>query len=134
VVAERSMGQSQQTSILIVDDAVAIREQLAGALKARGYSTVEAGDGPEGLWRARSQTFEAVLTDIHMPTMDGLEFIRELRKLPGYRQVPVFVLTSDASQARFQEGRQVGASGWLLKPVSVDALDRAVRDALVRAR
>jgi two-component system, chemotaxis family, chemotaxis protein CheY len=116
--------------VLIVDDSPTIREQLASALRARGYTTVEAGEGVEGLWRARSQVFEVVLTDVHMPSMDGLEFVRELRKLPGYRQVPVFVLTSDASRARFVEGRQVGANGWFLKPPNFDALDRALREAL----
>ena len=116
--------------ILVVDDSSASREVLCGALTRAGFTTSEATEGSEALWRARTQSFDAVLTDIHMPTMDGLEFIRQLRRLPGYDKTPVFVLTSDVSRARFAEGRQVGATAWLVKPPNLMALVTAVRDAL----
>src|SRR3954470_19688802 len=116
--------------ILVVDDSSVSREVLCSTLKRAGFQTCEATEGSEALWRARTQNFEAILTDIHMPTMDGLEFIRQLRKLPGYSKVPVFVLTSDVSRARFAEGREVGASAWLLKPPNLLALVTAVRESL----
>jgi two-component system, chemotaxis family, chemotaxis protein CheY len=70
-------------------------------------------EGSEGLWRARTSHFDAILADIHMPTMDGLELLRQLRRLPGDEKTPVFVLTSDVSRARFVEGREPGATAWL---------------------
>jgi two-component system chemotaxis response regulator CheY len=119
-----------KTRILVVDDSATSREVLCSSLRQAGFQTTEAMEGSEGLWRARSSTFDAVLTDIHMPTMDGLEFIRQLRRLPGYAKTPVFVLTSDVSRARFAEGREVGASAWLLKPPNLLALVTAVRESL----
>lgn len=116
--------------ILVVDDSSVSREVLCSALKRAGYQTCEASEGSEALWRARTQNFEAILTDVHMPTMDGLEFIRHLRKLPGYSKVPVFVLTSDVTRTRFAEGREVGATAWLVKPPNLVALVAVMRDAL----
>jgi two-component system chemotaxis response regulator CheY len=62
--------------------------------------------------------------------MDGLEFIRHLRKLPGYAKVPVFVLTSDVSRTRFAEGREVGATAWLVKPPNLVSLVAVIKEAL----
>ena len=119
-----------KTRILVVDDSSASREVLCATLKRAGFLTTEATEGSEGLWRARTQNFEAILTDIHMPTMDGLEFIRQVRKLPGYSKTPVFVLTSDVSRARFAEGREVGATAWLVKPPNLVSLVAVIKDAL----
>jgi two-component system chemotaxis response regulator CheY len=122
-----------KTRILVVDDSGASREVVCATLRRAGFLTCEATEGSEGLWRARTQNFEAILTDIHMPTMDGLEFIRQLRKLPGYSKTPVFVLTSDVSRARFVEGREVGATAWLVKPPNLVNLVAVIRDALGNA-
>lgn len=82
------------------------------------------------MWRARSQRFDAILTDIHMPTMDGLEFIRQLRQLRGYAKTPVVVLTSDGARAHLAEGRRAGATAWLVKPPNPSSLVSVVREAL----
>lgn len=94
----------------------------------------EAGDGHEGLWKAKLAAHDLVITDLHMPTMDGLEFLRQLRKLPGYATVPVLVLTSDPSRERLRESRLAGATGWLIKPPKADALAMTVRHALLVRR
>lgn len=128
--SEPAPAPARASRILVVDDSSASREVLCSTLERAGFHTCEATEGSEGLWRARTQNFEAILTDIHMPTMDGLEFIRQLRKLPGYSKVPVFVLTSDVSRARFVEGREVGATAWLVKPPNLVSLVAVIRDAL----
>lgn len=115
--------------VLMVDDSSTSRRQLRLALERVGIQVAEASEGVEGLWRARQQTFDLVLTDIHMPTMDGLEFIRELRKSPGYETTPVYVLTSDGSRDRLAEGRAAGATAWVIKPPNVPLLV----DAIVKA-
>jgi two-component system, chemotaxis family, chemotaxis protein CheY len=125
-----SVAPLGRSRILVVDDSPAARDALCASLRRAGFNTSEAAEGSEALWRARSAPFDAVLTDIHMPTMDGLEFIRQLRGVPGYDKTPVFVVTSDVSRARFVEGRQVGATAWLVKPPNMAALVTAVRDAL----
>jgi two-component system chemotaxis response regulator CheY len=114
----------------MVDDSSTSRRQLRLALERVGIQVAEASEGVEGLWRARqSQPFDLVLTDIHMPTMDGLEFIRELRKSPGYEATPIYVLTSDGSRDRLAEGRAAGATAWVIKPPNVPLLV----DAIVKA-
>src|SRR5688572_3576109 len=128
--SEPAPAPARAARILVVDDSSASREVLCSTLRRAGFQTCEATEGSEGLWRARTQNFEAILTDIHMPTMDGLEFIRQVRKLPGYSKVPVFVLTSDVSRARFVEGREVGATAWLVKPPNLVSLVAVIRDAL----
>ncbi|MEY4549198.1 MAG: hypothetical protein RL685_5393 [Pseudomonadota bacterium] len=115
--------------VLMVDDSSTSRRQLRLALERVGIQVAEASEGVEGLWRARQQPFDLVLTDIHMPTMDGLEFIRELRKSPGYDATPIYVLTSDGSRDRLAEGRAAGATAWVIKPPNVPLLV----DAIVKA-
>ena len=65
---------------------------------------------------ARSNNADLVLTDINMPRMDGLELIRELRQLPAYKTVPMLVITTESAQDRKVQGKEAGATGWLVKP------------------
>jgi two-component system, chemotaxis family, chemotaxis protein CheY len=119
--------------VLLVDDSAPFRRQVGGALEASGLSVVEATEGVEAMWRARSEgVFDLVLLDIHMPNMDGLTFIRELRKLTGYSHVPIVVVTSDGSRERRLEGRGAGATAWLLKPPDLPGLINAVHASLMR--
>lgn len=124
--------KAEPIRVLMVDDSATSRRQLKLALEKAGISVTEASEGVEGLWRARELAFDLVLTDIHMPTMDGLEFIRELRKNPVYRDTPVYVLTSDGSRDRLAEGRAAGATAWVLKPPNVPLLVDAVQKAIAK--
>jgi len=117
-------------SILIVDDSGLLRSQLRGLLEVKGARVTEAQDGNEGLWRARENLFDLVLTDIHMPRMDGVRMIEELRKLPQYAVTPIFVLTSDASSLRAQDGKRAGANAWILKPLLPELLWEAIEKTL----
>lgn len=118
--------------VLTVDDSAVSRRQLRIALEGAGVSVCEAAEGVEALWRARAEPFDLVITDIHMPAMDGLELLRELRKTPGYERTPVYVLTSDGSRERLAEGRAAGATAWIVKPANIPLLVNAVLDALNR--
>jgi two-component system, chemotaxis family, chemotaxis protein CheY len=122
---------STQARILLVDDSAAVRVQLHEIL-ARTISAhfTLASEGQEALWKAKSERHDLVITDLHMPTMDGLVLIRELRKLPAYEKVPILILTSDPTPERVKAGREAGATGWLIKPPKPDALAMTVRHAL----
>ncbi len=120
--------------VLVVDDSVSARRQIRDALCPAGIQVVEASEGREALWKAKSETFGLVITDVHMPTMDGITLVRELRQMPGYDAVPILVLTSDISKERFAEGKTAGANAWLVKPPKSDALLKAVQQALFRGR
>lgn len=126
--SQPSPGQAGR--ILVVDDAAVARRELCHCLEGAGFKVTAAAEGVEGLWRAREAQFDLVVTDVHMPTMDGLQFLAELRQLPHYETTPVFVLTSDRSSERLARGRQLGATAWVIKPPDLPSLVRAVRDAI----
>jgi two-component system chemotaxis response regulator CheY len=103
-------------TILAVDDSASMRQIVGFTLRHAGYSVVEAADGVEALAYARSNAANLVLTDVNMPQMDGITLVRELRKLEAYKFVPMLMLTTEASQDKKMQGKQAGATGWLVKP------------------
>jgi two-component system chemotaxis response regulator CheY len=117
-------------SILIVDDSSLVRSQLRNTLEAKGARVIEAENGREGLWRARENQVDLVIADIHMPLMDGIRMVEELRRLPEYATTPIFILTSDAATQRAEEGKRAGANAWILKPVKAELLWKAIEKAL----
>jgi two-component system, chemotaxis family, chemotaxis protein CheY len=121
---------SSKPRILVVDDSATTRKQLCPSLQQAGMIVVEASDGSEALWRAREQEFDLVLTDIHMPAMDGLAFVQRLRELPKHAKTPVVALTSDGSRERRDEGKKLGIRAWVLKPPDIPALVDGLRKVL----
>ncbi|XZG70683.1 response regulator [Chitinibacteraceae bacterium HSL-7] len=116
--------------ILTVDDSASIRQMVAFTLKTAGYEVVEANDGNAGLAKAGGQQFDLVLTDQNMPGMDGLTLIRNLRGQANYKATPILVLTTEASDSMKQQGRDAGATGWLVKPFDPARLLEVVRKVL----
>jgi two-component system chemotaxis response regulator CheY len=102
--------------ILTVDDSPSIRLLMQLTLTEQGYEVMQATDGLEALEWARQRTADLVLTDVNMPNMDGLTLIKELRALPGYKSVPMLILTTESAADRKQIGKSNGATGWLVKP------------------
>jgi two-component system, chemotaxis family, chemotaxis protein CheY len=102
--------------ILTVDDSPSIRLMMKLTLTGEGYDVMQATDGVEALQWARQQVADLVLTDINMPNMDGLTLIKELRALPGYKSVPMLILTTESGADRKVLGKSNGATGWLVKP------------------
>ena len=110
------------TVILAVDDSASMRQMVTATLKSGGYEVVQAADGVEALEFARSKGVDLVLTDVNMPRMDGITLVRELRLLPGYRYTPMLMLTTESSQEKKQQGKQAGATGWIVKPFNPEQL------------
>lgn len=109
--------------ILAVDDSASMRQMVDLTLKAAGHDVQVAVDGMEALRKAgEGQPVDLVITDVNMPNMDGLTLVRELRRLPQYRGVPLLVLTTESSPERRQEGRAAGATGWIVKPFDPERL------------
>ncbi len=103
-----------------------VKLTLGGA----GYNIVQANDGAEGLAKARASQVDLVVTDLNMPVMNGLGLIRELRKLPAYKGVPIIFLTTESDAALKQEAKAAGATGWITKPFQQDQLITVVRKVL----
>lgn len=109
--------------ILIVDDSAAIRQSISYILEQGGYVTVEAKDGLEGLARlGDEQLFDLVITDVNMPNMDGIAMIKKVREIPKYKFTPILVLTTESQGSKMNEGKEAGATGWIVKPFSSDKL------------
>ncbi|AXX84876.1 MULTISPECIES: response regulator [Aliarcobacter] len=117
--------------LLIVDDSTMLRDMLNYALNEGGYTdVVEAIDGVDGLAKAKSATFDLIITDINMPNMDGIDLVSELRKIPQYSKTPILVLTTERSDEMKAKGKVAGATGWIVKPFVPDQLLKAVNIVL----
>ena len=103
---------------LIVDDSGVFLKMLESTLWALDYEVTEASDGQEALEKARLRHFDLVLTDQNMPRMDGVELIKGLRALPSYRNVPILMITTEASDELKAQAKEAGATGWLQKPTN----------------
>lgn len=116
--------------ILIVDDSVSVRQMVEMTLKSARYQVTAAKDGQEAFDVCKSKVYDFVLTDQNMPRMDGLTLIKSLRSLPDYKQVPIVVLTTEASDAMKSQGRAAGATGWMVKPFDPNQLLKIVATVL----
>ena len=108
--------------VLTVDDSNSLRRMVAFTLKRAGHEVVQAADGSDGLAKLREQKIDLALVDVNMPSMGGIEMVTEMRKLPEYARTPILMLTTESSDEKKQEGRQAGATGWIVKPFSPEQL------------
>ena len=113
--------------VLAVDDSTSLREMVAFTLRGAGFDVIEAENGQEALEISKREAFDVVLTDQNMPRMDGLTLVRSLRALPGYRKVPILMLTTESGDEMKQQGRAAGATGWIVKPFNPDRLIEVIR-------
>jgi two-component system chemotaxis response regulator CheY len=117
-------------TILSVDDSASVRHMVKITLSAAGYRVIEAGDGRDGLAQAKSNAVNMIVTDLNMPVMNGLDFIRELRTLPSYRGVPIVFLTTESDDGMKQQAKAAGATGWITKPFRQEQLLAAAKKFL----
>lgn len=112
---------------LLVDDSTTLLMSIEGVLKKAGWEVQTATGGQEALAKLQGFRPDLIITDLNMPGMDGITLIREIRKLPQTRFVPILMLTTESLQARRQEAKAAGATGWIVKPVQAGALMEVVR-------
>ena len=117
-------------TILAVDDSASIRQMVAFTLKSSGYEVVEAVDGMDGLEKAKSKSFNLILTDQNMPRMDGLTLVKNLRTIAQYSRTPILMLTTESSDAMKAQGKAAGATGWLVKPFDPQKLIEVVKKVI----
>lgn len=103
-------------TILIVDDSASLRQVVSIALKGAGYDVIEACDGKDALSKLDGRKIHLVISDVNMPNMDGLSFVKAAKQLPAYKFTPVIMLTTEAGDAKKQEGQAAGAKAWVVKP------------------
>jgi two-component system chemotaxis response regulator CheY len=110
-------------SVLAVDDSKTMRDMVSFTLRGAGYSVVEAENGVAALKVLQGgPKVDVIITDVNMPEMDGITLVKRIRGLPQYSGTPVLILTTESDQSKKDEGRNAGATGWIVKPFSPEKL------------
>jgi two-component system, chemotaxis family, chemotaxis protein CheY len=113
-------------TILIIDDSAGIRQIVGFTLKTAGYDVIEAVDGADALARLAGQKVHLIICDVNMPNMDGISFVREIKKSADHKFVPIIMLTTESQERKKLEGQAAGAKAWVVKPFQPDQLLNAV--------
>ncbi|WP_046269800.1 response regulator [Pseudomonas syringae] len=103
-------------SVLVVDDSSSVRQVVGIALKSAGYDVIEACDGKDALGKLTGQKVHLIISDVNMPNMDGITFVREVKKLASYKFTPIIMLTTESQESKKAEGQAAGAKAWVVKP------------------
>ncbi len=114
-IKELAAQAQVKQKILLVEDSIPIRTQIQQILEDAGYDVTSAEDGEDGFLKLRADTFNAVISDVQMPNMDGLELTAKIRQLPEYKDLPVILVTTLASEENKRKGLEAGANAYISK-------------------
>ena len=120
------------TKILIAEDERDIRDLVGFSLRFGGFDVVQAANGQEAVERAQVELPDLILMDVRMPKMTGYEACRQLKSIPAMRDIPVVFLSAKGQETEIQQGIEVGAEEYILKPFAPDELARQVQAVLDR--
>ncbi len=124
----KSRFHNTMKTILCVDDSTTVLISLSAILTKAGYGVEKATSGDEALGKLKSTLKpDLIITDLNMPGMNGIEFIKAARQIPSLRFVPILFLTTESQQAKRAEAKAAGASGWLVKPVNGEELINTIK-------
>jgi two-component system, chemotaxis family, chemotaxis protein CheY len=114
--------------ILVVDDSPSVRQQVGLALQQAGFGVIEAVDGVDGANKISTEKdIAAVICDINMPRMNGLEMLEKVKSDPKNAALPIIMLTSEGQPALIERAKKAGAKGWIVKPFKAELLIAAVK-------
>lgn len=116
--------------ILAVDDSTTMRQMVTFTLTSAGHKVIEAKDGEEAIKLVQTNKFDLIITDVNMPIMNGLELVKALRALPDYKFTPMLVLTTESDNQKKAEGKEAGATGWIVKPFNPEVLLSVLKKVL----
>lgn len=111
-----------QKTIMIVDDSASLRQVVSIALKSANYNVIEGCDGKDALSKLTGQKVHLFISDVNMPNMDGISFVKAVKQLPLYRFAPVIMLTTESTDEKKQAGQAAGAKAWVVKPFKPEVL------------
>jgi two-component system chemotaxis response regulator CheY len=118
-------------TILIVDDSESIREVVGMALRSEGYNVIVGEDGQHGYeLLIANNDVNLIISDLNMPRMDGITFLKEVRKLDRYKYLPILILTTESQEAKKIEAKNSGATGWIIKPFVKEKLLAVVKKVM----
>lgn len=108
--------------ILAVDDSRTMRQMVNFALTDAGHEVHEADGYDTAVAQVTATRYDLIISDINMPGKNGLELVRALRTMPNSKFAPILMLTTESQQVLREEGKQAGASGWIVKPFQPEEL------------
>ncbi|HKL07458.1 MAG: response regulator [Bacteroidales bacterium] len=117
-------------NILIVDDSESIREVVSFTLENEGYNVLVGDDGTDAMKFLDGRPIDLVITDLHMPEMNGIELIKNIRAMDSYKRIPILFLTTESQAAKKMEAKEAGATGWIVKPFVPAKLIAALKKVL----
>lgn len=118
---------SKPLSVLLVDDSIVLRSILQLELKGAGFAVASAPSGLDAMTAlAGAQRYDLIITDFHMPGLDGAQFVERVRHHPQYKAVPILVLTCGADAEEKERAKAAGATGWIVKPFDTEKLAAAI--------
>jgi two-component system chemotaxis response regulator CheY len=114
-------------TIMVVDDSASLRQVVGIALKGAGYEVIEGCDGKDALAKMTGQKIHLIISDVNMPNMDGITFVKAVKQLPNYKFTPVIMLTTESQESKKAEGQAAGAKAWVVKPFKPEQMLGAVQ-------
>ena len=127
-VLPRGSGSKDVKTIMLVDDSATVLLSISGILAKAGFQVVTANSAEDGQKKLASGTKpDLLITDLNMPGMNGIEFIKVVRQRPELRFMPILFLTTESQQSKRAEAKAAGASGWIVKPATADTLLNTIK-------
>jgi two-component system chemotaxis response regulator CheY len=113
-------------TVMVVDDSASLRQVVGIALKGAGYDVLEGCDGQDALSKLTGQKVHLIISDVNMPNMDGISFVKAVKQMPNYKFTPVIMLTTESQESTKQQGQAAGAKAWVVKPFKPEQMLDAV--------
>ena len=127
VIYSKQNISKMEKRVLIVDDSESIREAVGFTLESASYLVEKAVDGLDALEKLKGSAFQLVITDLHMPNMNGIHLIKEIRANENFKFLPILFLTTESQGTKKEEARAAGATGWVVKPFVPEKLVSVVQ-------
>jgi two-component system chemotaxis response regulator CheY len=115
---------------MLVDDSATMLASLVAMLTRSGFEVATATDGVDAMAKVGAVKPQLIISDVNMPRMDGMTFLKEVRKTPGMRFTPILMLTTECEAGKRAEAKAAGATGWLVKPVGAEDLVNVIRQVV----
>ncbi len=117
-------------TIMTVDDSASVRQMVSFTLREAGYNVIEASDGSDAISKINNADLNLIVTDLNMPNMDGIDLIKTVRIHPKHKYVPIIMLTTESQNEKKLEGKNAGATGWIVKPFNPEQLINVVKKVI----
>jgi len=118
-------------TVLVVDDSASLREVVGIALRGAGYEVIEGVDGRDAIGKLDGRKVHLIISDVNMPNMDGISFVKEVKRMDSYKFTPIIMLTTESQEGKKQEGQAAGAKAWVVKPFQPEQMLAAVQKLIL---